>query len=107
MEQDFYRSRMNNMHGIEVKVPNETDRALVHQVIYDELCHGIVRDASRVEYQRIIAGLKAQGADGVILGCTEIMQLIGPADVSLPVFDTTGLHAQAAVKLAIEGASVI
>jgi aspartate racemase len=107
MEQDFYRSRMSNMHGIEVKVPNETDRALVHQVIYDELCHGIVRDASRVEYQRIIAGLKAQGADGVILGCTEIMQLIGPADVSLPVFDTTGLHAQAAVKLAIEGASVI
>ncbi|SAL86798.1 aspartate racemase [Caballeronia choica] len=101
MEQDFYRGRMQDRHGIEVVVPKAPERALVHQIIYDELCHGIVRDASRVEYQRIIAGMEAQGVGGVILGCTEIAMLIGPDDVALPVFDTTTLHAQAAVTWAL------
>ena len=101
MEQDFYRGRMQDRHGIEVVVPHAPERALVHQIIYDELCHGIVRDASRVEYQRIIAGMEAQGVGGVILGCTEIAMLIGPDDVALPVFDTTALHAQAAVTWAL------
>jgi aspartate racemase len=101
MEQDFYRGRMQDRHGIEVVVPHAPERALVHQIIYDELCHGIVRDASRIEYQRIIAGMEAQGVGGVILGCTEIAMLIGPDDVALPVFDTTALHAQAAVTWAL------
>jgi aspartate racemase len=101
MEQDFYRGRMQDRHGIEVVVPEAAERALVHEIIYDELCHGIVRDASRVAYQRIIDGLQARGVGGVILGCTEIALLIGQDDVTLPVFDTTALHAQAAVSWAL------
>ena len=101
MEQDFYRGRMLHQHGIVVVVPGDAERALVHQVIYDELCHGVVRDASRVAYQRIIDDMQAQGIGGVILGCTEIALLIGQDDVALPVFDTTALHAQAAVTLAL------
>jgi len=101
MEQDFYRGRMRERHGIEVVVPDQADRDVVHQIIYDELCHGIVRDASRAEYQRIIATLASQGARGIILGCTEIALLIGQGDVTLPVFDTTALHAREAVMLAL------
>lgn len=101
MEQDFYRQRMEDRHGIKVLVPEDAERDIVHDVIYDELCHGIVRDASRAAYQQIIAGLQAEGAQGVILGCTEIMLLIGPQDSALPVFDTTALHAMAAVDMAI------
>lgn len=103
MEQDFYRGRMRELHGIDVVVPDQADREVVHQVIYDELCHGIVRDNARANYQRIVASLQAQGAGGVILGCTEIKMLIGQDDVALPVFDTTALHAQAAVTLALDG----
>jgi len=101
MEQDFYRQRMEDLHGIKVLVPEDAERDIVHDVIYDELCHGIVRDDSRAAYQRIIAALQADGAQGVILGCTEIMLLIGPQDSALPVFDTTALHAMAAVDMAI------
>jgi len=101
MEQDFYRGRMRELHGIDVVVPEQADRDRVHDVIYEELCHGIVRDEARAEYQRIVAALAAQGADGVILGCTEITLLLGQGDVALPVFDTTALHAQAAVTLAL------
>jgi len=101
MEQDFYRRRMEDLHGIKVLVPDDAERDIVHDVIYDELCHGIVRDESRAAYQRIIATLQADGAQGVILGCTEIMLLIGPQDSALPVFDTTALHAMAAVDMAI------
>ncbi|TDF64665.1 aspartate/glutamate racemase family protein [Cupriavidus sp. L7L] len=101
MEQDFYRGRMRELHGIDVVVPEQADRERVHDVIYEELCHGIVRDAARAEYQRIVAALAAQGAEGVILGCTEITLLLGQDDVALPVFDTTALHAQAAVTLAL------
>jgi aspartate racemase len=102
MEQDFYRGRMQERHGIEVVVPQAQERALVHQVIYDELCHGIVRDASRDAYRLIIDNMRAQGVGGVILGCTEIALLISQEDVTLPVFDTTALHAQAAVTRALE-----
>lgn len=101
MEQDFYRGRMRELHGIEVVVPEHADRERVHYVIYEELCHGVVRDDARAEYQRIVATLAAQGAEGVILGCTEITLLLGQSDVALPVFDTTALHAQAAVTLAL------
>lgn len=101
MEQDFYRGRMRELHGIDVVVPEQSDRERVHDVIYEELCHGIVREDARAEYQRIVAALAAQGAEGVILGCTEITLLLGQRDVALPVFDTTALHAQAAVTLAL------
>ncbi len=102
MEQDLYRARLSNLHGIEVLVPDRADRELVHQVINDELCHGIVRDAARADHQRIDSSLQAQGAGGVILGCTEIALQIGQDDVALPVFDSTALHAQAAVTLALQ-----
>ncbi len=101
MEQDFYRGRMRERHGIDVVVPDEADRAIVHDIIYDELCHGVIRDAACASYQRIIGSLAGQGAQGVILGCTEITLLIGAADSALPVFDTTALHAQAAVEMAL------
>lgn len=101
MEQDFYRGRMEKKHGIEVFVPKPAQRALVHRIIYDELCHGIVRDASRDAYRRIIDEMSADGVDGVILGCTEIALLISQDDIPLPVFDTTALHAQAAVSMAL------
>lgn len=100
MEHDFYAGRMRERFAIETVVPDEADRAIVHAVIYDELCHGVVRDASRAEYLRIIAGLQARGVGGVILGCTEIGMLVRAQDVALPVFDTTALHASFAVDLA-------
>lgn len=103
MEQDFYRGRMQDRHGIEILVPDEADRAIVHDIIYDELCHGMIREAARAEFQRIIGELATRGAQGVILGCTEITLLISPRDSVLPVFDTTALHAQAAVAMADDG----
>jgi aspartate racemase len=101
MEQRFYIGRLRDRYGIEAVVPTETSRADVHRIIYDELCHGEINDASRRRYQEIIAELAADGAQAVILGCTEITLLIKPADSSLPVFDTTALHAEAAVNWAI------
>lgn len=101
MEQDFYVGRLRDVHGIEAVVPDEAGRASVHRIIYDELCHGTVDDESRRVYQRVIDDLKARGAQAVILGCTEITLLIGAEDSALPVFDTTALHAQAAVDWAI------
>ncbi|WP_027814960.1 aspartate/glutamate racemase family protein [Paraburkholderia bannensis] len=103
MEQDFYVGRLREVHGIDAIVPNEPDRADVHRIIYDELCHGNVDAQSRRVYQRVIDDLAAQGAQGVILGCTEITLLIGQNDSRLPVFDTTALHAQAAVDWALQG----
>lgn len=96
MEQDFYRQRLIERHGLEVIVPDNAGRELVHGVIYEELCLGRIRDESRAAYRRIIAELAARGAQGVILGCTEIGLLIGPADVDVALFDTTALHARAA-----------
>nr|WP_255581576.1 aspartate/glutamate racemase family protein [Cupriavidus sp. AU9028] len=100
MEQDFYRGRMERLHGIKVVVPEEAGRQTVHDIIYGELCHGVVRDDSRTAYRRVVERLQAEGAEGVILGCTEIGLLVGANDLPLPVFDTTALHAQAAVAMA-------
>ncbi|MGH8917645.1 MAG: aspartate/glutamate racemase family protein, partial [Actinomycetes bacterium] len=102
MEQPFYRERMAG-HGIEVIVPEPDDRALVHRVIYEELCLGIIRDESRAAYRDVITRLVAAGADGILLACTEIELLIGQDDSPLPVFPTTRLHVEAAVAKALEG----
>ena len=103
MEQAFYRERLARRHGIEVLVPGPADRAVVHRVIYDELCLGRTCDASREAYRRIMQGLVDQGAQGIILGCTEISLLVGAADASVPLFDTPGLHALAAADAALAG----
>lgn len=94
MEQDFYRARLS-AGGLDILTPEEADRTEVHRVIYEELCRGAVKDSSRDSYRRIIAGLRAAGAQGVILGCTEITMLIGPPDTDLALFDTTAIHAAA------------
>ncbi|NUK02427.1 aspartate/glutamate racemase family protein [Streptomyces lunaelactis] len=102
MEQDFYRDRLAG-HGLEVLTPDAEGRALVHRVIYEELCLGVVREESRAAYQDVIGKLVAAGAEGVVLGCTEIELLIGEKDSPVPVFPTTRLHAQAAVDAALGG----
>lgn len=101
MEQPFYRERLESRHGIQVLVPDEADRLLVHRVIYEELCLGTVREESRQAYREVIARLVAQGAQAVILGCTEIGLLVGDADAAVPLFDTTLLHARAAADQAL------
>lgn len=102
MEQDFYRARLADRYGLEVIVPGAKDRAEVHRVIYDELVAGEVHAASRATYRDIIARMAEYGARGVILGCTEIMLLIDQSDSPVPLFDTTSLHALAAVDFALE-----
>ncbi|WP_329791813.1 aspartate/glutamate racemase family protein [Lentzea sp. DG1S-22] len=99
MDQPFYRERLES-HGLKVLLPSPEDRATVHRIIYDELCVGIVREESRRAYQDVIA--RFEGAEGVILGCTEIELLISQADVPLPVFPTTRLHVEAAVERAVQ-----
>ncbi len=101
MEMDFYLTRLEKAHGLEVLVPEAPEREIVHQVIYDELGRGIVREESRKAYVKIIEGLVSRGAQGVILGCTEIPLLIKEKDSPVPVFDTTALHAAAAVDFAL------
>ncbi|PLR33962.1 aspartate racemase [Chimaeribacter californicus] len=101
MEQDFYKGRLAQQFGMEVIVPDEADRDTVHRIIYDELCLGIIREASRDAYRRIMHRLESQGAGGIILGCTEIALLVGPQDAQVPVFDTTALHAAAAARFAL------
>jgi aspartate racemase len=100
MEQDFYVGRLREVHGLDVLVPGEADRRVVHDVIYRELCVGIVDDGSREEYRRIMRDLADRGAQGILLGCTEIDLLVGPEDSPVPTFDTTRLHAERAVELA-------
>ena len=95
MEQDFYKARLA-AQDIEVIIPDQAGRGLVHQVIYEELCRGQIHPASRLAYQQIIADLVAQGAEGVILGCTEIGLLVQPEDAAVPLFDTTAIHARTA-----------
>lgn len=102
MTEDFYRGRLMEKFGIEVVVPEDRDRDTVHNIIYDELCRGIIREESRRAYIEIIEELKVRGAEGVILGCTEIPLLIGDGDVSIPVFDTTKIHSTALVAEAIK-----
>ncbi|QWL60311.1 aspartate/glutamate racemase family protein [Aeromonas jandaei] len=101
MEQDFYKGRLQMHFGLEVLVPAEAERERVHRIIYDELCLGEICDASRAEYLAIIAGLAAAGAEAVILGCTEIALLVGEAQAAVPLYDTTAIHAEAAVTLAL------
>ncbi|MFJ3514058.1 MULTISPECIES: aspartate/glutamate racemase family protein [unclassified Streptomyces] len=100
MEQDFYRGRLA-AGGLEVSVPDADGRALVHRVIYEELCLGVVREESRTAYREVIAGLVAAGAQGIILGCTEIELLVGTEDSPVPVFPTARIHAAAAVDAAL------
>lgn len=100
MAQDFYRQRLEQQ-GLTVLTPAQTDRERVHQIIYQELCLGQVRDASRQAYLRVIADLGARGAQAIILGCTEIAMLIQTEDCPLPLFDTTALHARSAAHWAM------
>jgi aspartate racemase len=102
MEEEFYKGRLRERHGLEVLVPDAAGRETVHRVIYQELCLGKALEASRAEYRRIIAGLAAAGAQGIILGCTEIGLLVDAGDSPVPLFDTTRLHALAAVERALE-----
>jgi aspartate racemase len=103
MEEPFYRDRLRERHGIEVVVPDASQRDQVHRVIFDELCMGRVTDAARNAYLEIIADRRRRdGADSVILGCTEIGLLIGPADTPLPVIDTTAVHVEAALDFALQ-----
>jgi len=101
MEGDFYRGRLVEKHALEVLIPNETDRTTVHRIIYEELVLGKILPESKIQYQRIIENLVAQGAEGIILGCTEIGLLIKNEDSQVPLFDTTLLHALAAVEMAL------
>ena len=101
MEQDFYKGRLVQKHGLEVLVPDDADRATVHRVIYDELVQGRIEEASREAYRGVIARLVERGAEAVILGCTEIMLLVRPEDSPVPLYDTTAIHAEAAVELAL------
>ena len=101
MEQDFYRDRLRERHGLQVLIPKQEDRELVHRVIYEELCLGKVLPASRAEYRRVMAELTAQGAEAIILGCTEISLLVGQQDSEAPLFDTTSIHARMAAEWAL------
>ncbi|MCV2358140.1 aspartate/glutamate racemase family protein [Paucibacter sp. TC2R-5] len=104
MEQDFYRGRMQDRHGIELIVPGPEDRDEVHRVIFEELCRGQILDTSRARFQRIAQHLSAAGAEGVVLGCTEICLLLDPSvDSQTPLFDGTALHAKAAVDWMLGG----
>lgn len=101
MEQDFYKGRLSDKFGLEVVIPEQSDRDIVHRVIYEELCLGQIKQDSNAEYVRIIADLAAQGAEAVILGCTEIGLLVKQSDTDVPLVDTTMIHAQAAVEFAL------
>jgi aspartate racemase len=101
MEQEFYRRRLEAEHGLEVLVPPAQDREVVHRVIYDELCRGQLLESSRLRFQGFVSDLASRGAEGVILGCTEIGLLIRPADATAPLFDTAEIHAEAAARFAL------
>lgn len=103
MEQAFYRERLRERHGLQVLVPKPADREVIHRVIYEELCLGQVVETSRAEYRRIMADLVDQGAEGIVLGCTEISLLVAQQDASVPLFDTTTLHARKAAEWALLG----
>ena len=102
MEQDFYAGRLEVMHGLKVLIPPSEDREVVHRVIYDELVLGTVRDDSRAAYLKIIQDLHDRGAQGVIEGCTEIVMLVQQEHTGTPLFDTTAIHAEKAVEMALE-----
>ncbi|MDF5565623.1 amino acid racemase, partial [Vibrio parahaemolyticus] len=103
MEQDFYKGRLSDRYGLDVVIPDQDDRSKVHNIIYKELCQGEIKEESRTIYLQIIEKLKEQGAEAVILGCTEIALLVNQSHTDVTLLDTTSIHAQAAVRLAIEG----
>lgn len=102
MEQDFIKGRLNQKFGLDVIVPESQERQIVHQIIYEELCRGVINPASREQMRQIIANLVAAGSEAVILGCTELMLLVKPEDSSVPLFDTTTIHAETAVEYALK-----
>lgn len=106
MEGDFYKKILNDKFNIEVIIPSETERQVVHEIIYGELCQGIIQKSSKDKYKEIINNLVLNGAEGVILGCTEIPLLIKQSDVNIPIFDTTYIHASAAVEYALQDIEV-
>lgn len=101
MSDDFYKGRMQAQHGIEMVVPDEQQQADVHRVIYEELCLGEIKDSSRQRYLEVVNSLAERGVTAVIMGCTEITLLIGQRDTDVPLFDTTAIHADAAVAMAL------
>jgi len=101
MEQDFYKQRLHARYGLQVVIPAPAERDLVHRIIYEELCLGKVREPSHIEYRRVMAQLIAQGAQAIILGCTEISLLVGQQDAPVPLFDTTAIHARQAALQAL------
>jgi aspartate racemase len=102
MEQDFYKGRLKEKHGLEVLIPSEEERQIVHDILYSELCMGEIKDLSKDKFKNIIQNLVDQGAQGVILGCTEIPLIVDQEDYAIPVYDTTALHAEAAVEFALK-----
>ena len=102
MEQDFYRDRLENAFGLTVHIPEIASRKLVHEVIYTELCRGIISESSRTGFKHVVSELVNKGAEAIILGCTEISLLLRSEDVSVPLFDTARLHAEAAVSFALD-----
>ncbi len=102
MEQDFYKGRLINNYGLEVIVPDTKERQIIHDIIYNELCLGEIKESSKISYIKVIDNLEKNGAEGVILGCTEIPLLIKQTDVKIPLFDTTKIHAEFAVDFSIK-----
>jgi len=101
MEEDFYKGRLRDKHGIEVIIPDEHERQIINQVIYDELCIGQVKEDSKENFRRIMQNLAENGSEGIILGCTEICLLAGQQDANVPIFDTTKIHATSAARFAL------
>jgi len=102
MEQDFYKGRLKETHGIDVLIPEDTERQVIHDILYNELCLGEIKELSREKFQSIIQNLVKRGAQGVILGCTEIPLIVRQEDYEIPLYDTTALHAKAAVDFALQ-----
>ena len=102
MEQDFYKGRLKDNHGIDVLIPEEEERIAIHTILYDELCLGSIKTISKDKFQNIIANLETRGAEGIILGCTEIPLIVKQEDYEIFLYDTTTLHAQAAVHYALQ-----
>ena len=105
MEQDFYKGRLKNKHQIDVVIPNEQDRQRVHDILYNELCLGEIKELSRGVFRQVVEDLAKQGAEGIILGCTEIPLIINQKEYEIPLYDTTDLHARAAVDYALKNNS--
>jgi aspartate racemase len=107
MEEDFYRGRLARKFGLDVRVPDTAAREMIHRVIYQELCRGVISESSRESLGEVVSNLAGRGAEGVVLGCTEIGLLLRPEDVSVPLFDTALLHAEEAARWALGEAPAI